>query len=363
MMEIAEVVEVLEGLPGIRVAAMGDRISVYLAAIDDTARIDTAEVRRYRRIWAPNGDPAVEFVLGDEQEAWPLIVTPSDVVYQPVDTRTVLDSPIEYRITNAPHIVAYTEMEHAAEQVALACEHPGPIELYSVGATLLLVRCQIVAATLAGLRPVRSVAWWQRAWAAINGDVPLPPFRADPVWDELAHEASQITVTAAADGEDDQAEAAARVTITDFQRLEPALTAVRLDEEFISSWRASIPITPARFAGILLERLDKARADVALYPAGGGSVDVTLRDGETVALLQFSWSGKDELNVDEIRIPEALAHSGLFQRIMFNTERLAAMLGFSRVTLLASGAGAYAFAVMGYPRDPELHQAMRRRRQ
>jgi hypothetical protein len=51
----------------------------------------------------------------------------------------------------------------------------------------------------------------------------------------------------------------------------------------------------------------------------------------------------------------------LFQRIMFNTERLAAMLGFRQVTLLASGVGSYAFAAMGYPRDPELHQAMRRR--
>jgi hypothetical protein len=273
----------------------------------------------------------------------------------------VLDFPIEYRITNAPHIVAYTEMEQAAEQAALTCERPGPLELDGVAATLLLVRCQIVAATLAGLRPVRSVAWWQRAWAAIGGDVPLPPFRADPVWDELAHEASRITVTASVEGEEAQADAAARVTIADFQRLEPILTAVRLDEEFVSFWRASMPITPARFAGILLERLEKARADVALYPDGGGSVDVTLRDGEVAALLQFSWSSKDELHVDEIRIPEALAHSGLFQRIMFNTERLAAMLGFRQVTLLASGVGSYAFAAMGYPRDPELHQAMRRR--
>lgn len=362
MMEITKVIEALEGLPGIRAAMMAGRVCAYVPAIDDTVRIDAAEVRRYRRIRAPDGDPAVEFVLGDEQGVWPLIVTPSDVVYQPVDTRTVLDSPIEYRITNAPHIVAYTEMEHAAEGAALTCEQPGPIELDRVGATLLLVRCQIVAATLAGLRPARSVAWWQRGWAAIGGDVPLPPFRADPVWDELTYAASQITVTASTEGDDAQAEAVARVTITDFQRLEPKLTAVRLDEEFVSCWRASVPITPARFAETLLERLEKARADIALYPDGGGSVDVTLHDGDAVALLQFSWSGKDELHVDEIRIPEALAHAGLFQRLMFNTERLAAMLGFKKVTLLASGMGAYAFAVMGYPRDPELYQAMRHHR-
>jgi hypothetical protein len=363
MMEITEVIEVLEKLPGIRAAMMVGRISGYVPAIDDTVRIDAAEVRRYRRIWAPDGNPAVEFVMGDEQEVWPLIVTPGDVVFRPADTRTVLDSPIEYRITDAPHIVAYTEMEHAAERAALTCEQPGPIELAGCAATLLLVRCQIVAASLAGLRPVRSVAWWQRGWAAIGGDVPLPPFRADPVWDELTYAASQVPVTASTKGKGTQAGAAAHVTITDFQRLEPALTAVRLDEEFVSCWRASVPITPARFAETLLERLDEAHADVALYPDGGGSVDVTLRDGQAAALLQFSWSGKDELHVDEIRIPEALAHAGLFQRLMFNTERLATMLGFKKMTFLASGVGAYAFAAMGYPRDPELYQAMRHRHQ
>jgi hypothetical protein len=91
-------------------------------------------------------------------------------------------------------------------------------------------------------------------------------------------------------------------------------------------------------------------------------VDVALRDGAAVALLEFSWASKDEINIDEIRIQEPLAHSGLFQRLMFNTERLATMLGFKQVTVLATGIGAYAFAVTGYPRDPELHQAMLRHR-
>lgn len=335
---------------------------MYLPAIDDTVRIDAAEVRRYRRIWAPNGDPAVEFVMGDERGVWPLIITPDDVVYQPVDTDAVLDSPMKYRITDTPHIIAYTEMERAAERVALTCERPGPIELDGVGATLLLVRCFIVAATLAGLRPVRSVAWWQRGWTALSGDVPLPPFRTDPVWDELVHDASRLTVTASAKQEGDMADAVAGVAVTDFRRLEPALTAVSLDEEFVSCWRASMSITPARFAETLLKGLDGARADVALYPGGGGNVDVVLGESGAQALLQFSWSSKDELNLDEIRIADALAHSGLFQRMMFNTERLAAMLGFRKITLLAGEVGAYAFAVTGYPRDPELYQALRYRR-
>ncbi|MBT2420347.1 hypothetical protein J7F01_12705 [Streptomyces sp. ISL-22] len=300
--------------------------------------------------------------MGDEREVWPLIITPDDVVYRPVDTGAVLDSSIEFRIANAPHIVAYTEMERAAEQAALACEQPEPIELDGAGATLLLVRCSIVAATLAGLRPVRSVAWWQRAWTALGADVPLPPFRADPVWGELMHEASRLTLTASAQGEDDGPEAAAGVTVSDFRRLAPRLTAVALDEEFVSCWRASMPLTPTRFVETLLNGLDAARADVALYPGGGGSVDVMLGEGDAQALLELSWSDKAALHVDEVRIADALAHTGLFQRMMFNTERLAAMLGFAQVTILATGVGTYAFAAMGYPRDPELYQAMRYRR-
>ncbi|WP_031481119.1 hypothetical protein [Streptomyces bicolor] len=360
-MEAADVIEALDGLRGPRAVVAEGRVCVHVPAIDDTVRIDASQVRRCRRIWAPNGDPAVEFVMEDDGGVWPLIVTPDDVVFQPVDTAAVLNSPIGYRITDAPHLVAYTEMERAAEDVALLCEQPGPTELDGAGATLLLVRCFIVAATLTGLRPVRSVAWWQRGWTALGGDVPLPPFRADPVWDELTHEASQLTLTASVRGATDGPEAAAGATITDFRRLEPELAAVALDDEFVSCWRTSIGITPARFVETLLSGLDMARAHVALYPGGGGSVDVVLGEGGAQALLQLSWSDKRALHVDEIRIADALAHSGLFQRMMFNTERLAAMLGFSQVTMLATGVGSYAFAGMGYPRDRELYQAMRRR--
>nr|WSY54149.1 hypothetical protein OG999_31185 [Streptomyces sp. NBC_00886] len=360
-MEAADVIQALEGLRGPKAVVTADRVCVYVPAIDDTVRIDAAEVKRCRRIWAPNGDPAVEFVMGDEGGVWPLIITSNDVVYQPVNTQAVLDSPIQYQITNAPHIVAYTEMERAAEEAAVVCERPGPIELDGAGATLLLVRCFIIAATLAGLRPVRSVAWWHRGSTALGGDLPLPPFRADPVWDELMHDASQLTVTASAQAEDDGPEAAAGVAVTDFRQLEPTLTAVALNDEFVSCWRASMPITPTRFVGTLLNGLDAARADVALYPGGAGNVDVMLGEGDAQALLQLSWSDKAALHVDEIRIADALTHTGLFQRMMFNTERLAAMLGFAQVTLLASGVGSYAFAAMGYPRDSELYQAMRHR--
>lgn len=358
-METADIGHALEHLPGIRVTAVQGGVRVHVPAIDDTVRIDAAAVRRCRGIRAPNGDPAVEFVLGDEHGVWPLILTPDDVVFQPVATGAVLDSSIQYRITDAPDLVAYSEMERAAEQAALECERPGSIELFGVGASLVLVRCYVVAATLIGLRPVRSVAWWRRGWEALAGDLPFPPFRPDPVWDELVANAARIAVTASASGTSGDADEVDGVGIADFRRLEPALTAVGLDDEFVSTWRTWMPVTPARFVATLLHRLDAARADVALYPGGGGSVDVVLREGGATALLQFSWSDRAELHVDEVRIDDPLAHTGLFQRMMFNTERLAVLLGFSKLTLLATGIGSVAFATVGYPRDPELFRALR----
>lgn len=346
-----ELTEALADRLGLRPAVLAGRISVYLPALDDTVRIDAAEVRRHRPIWAPTGDPAVEIVLGDDQGIWPLILTPTDVVYQPAVTEVVLDSRIAYRVGDAPDLVAYTEMQHDAERLAARYEQPGSVNLDAAAAGLLLVRCFVAGATLVGLRPVRTVAWWQRAWAALGGDVPLPPFRPDPLWDELARADVTLTPSARVD------ETPGEVGIGDFAGL--PVVPVGLDEEFVTCWRDTIALPAARFAGVLLDGLPGARADVALYPGGGGGVDVTVPGARVPALVQVSWSDKDELHIDEVRIPDDLAHTGLFQRLMFNTERLAAMLGFRRVGLLATERGTYAFAIMGYPRDPELHRALR----
>lgn len=353
-MEIAEVAGILEELPEIRVSVVADRVTAYVPALHDTVRIDVAKVRQCRRIWAPNGDPAIELSIGDKQAAWPLLVASDQVGYRPVNSQDVLDSLIEYRITNAPHIVAYTEMQDAAIQVALACERPGRIDLDKVGATLLLVRCQIVAATRAGMRPVLSVAWWQKAWAAIGGDVPLPPFRVDPVWDDLAQAASQIPEWALKRGRRGVAERprlATQVTIADFRQLEPGLTAVGLNDEFVSCWQDFMPITPVQFTEIMLEHLDKAHVDISLYPNGSGSADVIMSDGGVSAILQLSWSSKEELHIDEVRIPQEMKHSGLFRQMMRNIEHLARMIGFECLAVFATGEGSVAFARAGFNWD------------
>ncbi|QFZ17874.1 hypothetical protein [Saccharothrix syringae] len=338
-MAIAEVCRALEGVPGVRVTALADRVWVHVPAIGDAVRVDVAAIRRHEPIRAPDGSPAVEFTLGDEHGTWPLIVTSTDVVYRPAGPRAVLVPAPEHRVGSAPHLVAYSEMERAAERLALDGERPGLAELSGLGAALLLVRCFIVGATLVGLRPVRGAGWWQRAWAAVGGDVPLPPFRADPVWDEL--------VLA---GPPEEGGAA----VADFRRLEPGLTVVGLDDSFASSWRSRVPVAPAVFAGTLLRGLAGARARVALHPDGSGAVDVALGSGGAV---RFGWSDVDELRVAEV----GGAHHDLLRRLLLNTERLAALLGFGRV-VFAAGVDAVAAAPGGYPRDPELFRLLRHSR-
>ncbi len=168
--------------------------------------------------------------MGDEHGVWPLILTPDDVVFQPVSTGAVLDSAMEYRITNAPDIVAYSEMEHAAEHAALTCERPGSIERSGWARRWCWCGARSSRSRSSGLRPVRTVAWWRRAWEALGDDLPFPPFRPDPLWDELVADAARISVTPSEqpDHADEPVDVAA------FRRLEPGLTVVGLDDEFVS---------------------------------------------------------------------------------------------------------------------------------
>lgn len=359
-MEPAEIARALAELPDIRVTTLEDRFCVHVPAIDDSVHLLASKVKRFTRIFAPNGDPAIEFSIGDEHDEWPLIIVANDVVYSPASSDSLLDSSLSFRVGNAPHLISYSEMEREAEGVALACERSGRINLDSMAGSYLLLRCFIAGAVRFGLWPVRSVAWWQRGWNAVGGDVPLPSFRPDPIWDELSRDAAQITVIPSATRDEGKEVAAvAALTKADFQRLEPTMTAVQLDDEFVSSWKSWIRITPARFAELLMSGVSGARADVTLYPEGGGSIDVRLQTGDVLhAMMQLRFSFRDGvLAIDEIRITDAAAGTGLFQRMIFNTERLAALLGLSKLHLLATGIGSYAFAVVGvYPRDSALYR-------
>lgn len=228
------------------------------------------------------------------------------------------------------------------------------------------MRCLIAGAVRFGLRSLPAVAWWQLGWEAIGASWDLPPFPRDPVWDYLARSAAGLTLTpSVAEDRVDMGAAVAALTMADFQAVEPRLSVVQLDEEFVTIWKASIPITPAAFADLLMDRLSGARADVSLYPSGAGSADLVLRDGEELqALLQLRFDVRTgEIHIDELRITEAARGNGLFQRLQYNTEQLARALDLRSVHLMATGIGGYAFAVAVFPRDRELYDRVHRKPQ
>lgn len=361
-MDSTEVGRILSELPELRVSVAGDQVRCHVPAIDDTVCLGAAAVRRCRPIFGPRGERAVEFVVdADDGDVRPLIVTGDDVVYAPADAAGLLDSAIPYRVGNAPPLVAYSEMQRDAEALARTAEQgTARLDLSEVGGTALLLRCFVAGAVRFGMRPVRTVAWWRRAWASIGEDVVLPPFRRDPLWEELYEQAAGITDAGPSDADRPAAadQQPSEPTVADFHALAPLLTVSRLDQEFVESWTRWVRADPASFARTLCEGLDGARAEVTLYPDGGGEVDLRVdAAGTCVGLLQLGFSfPEDTFTLDELRVSEPGRGTGLFQRLVFNAERLGALLGFTRIDALATGIGSYALAASGYPRDPELRR-------
>ncbi|NES16298.1 MULTISPECIES: hypothetical protein [Micromonospora] len=360
-----EIAQALSALPGVRSDLTGDLLEVVVPAIDDRLRLRPEAVRRGRRISAPNGDPAVEFAVSDGTDEWPLIVTPDDVVFAPVPAAGLLDSAVPFVVSNMPPLVAYSEMVRDAEAVTRRLAGPDArvSNLDEVGATFLMLRAFVAGAVRFGLRPVRAVAWWEQGWAVVRDRVFLPPFRADPAWDELAREATRVPPPAPRPPAEPAVAAGRPVTAAEFDALAPLLTALRPDEEFRAAWARWIRVPPDAFARALTDQVAGAQAALSLYPEGTGSVDLRVYDGDRLsALLQlrFSVPGRT-MAVDEIRIAETARSTGLFARLMFNAEALARLLGLTRMTAHATDMGSYALATAGvYLRDPELYRRSRR---
>ncbi|MDI1461653.1 hypothetical protein QEZ54_11775 [Catellatospora sp. KI3] len=364
-LSVEEVRAAFASVPEARVAVLGDPaagagVAMHVPAIGDTAHVAAKDLLRVQRMYAPDGSPALEFVVGGGPEALPLIITGTDLVFQPVPPDAVLDSRIPMRLSGMPPLVAYSEMMRDVEWFGR-----DPVARFNGQAdgTLLQLRCFIMGAARLGMRPLAAVHWWQRAWELAEDEVGLPPWRDDPLWLDLVAEARlastrDLLTRSWLQPQVDERGAVARLSVDDFLRLEPALTVIGLDDELLGAWRGWVPVTPATFAATLLRGVPDGSAEVSFYPDGGGSVDirVAMPSGK-FAFMQFRFSFPDgDLAIDEIRIPSGEG-GGLFRRLMFNTEALAAQLGMKQVSLHATDVGALAFATLGvYPRDYELRR-------
>ncbi|MCW3814566.1 hypothetical protein ONA91_08855 [Micromonospora sp. DR5-3] len=356
-MDRGELVRELATLPALEIQTSGSELHVAVPAIDDGLRLHPDAVLRVRRIFSPRGEPALELVVRHDDGLQPLIVLNDDVVWRPVDPDSQLDSAIPVRIEDMPPLVAYTEMERNGVGSARAIDQP-TVDVSGLSATLLLQRCIIVGAMRFGLRPVRAAAWWRHLSSRLGDDFCLGRFRPDREWDGLVEEASRVRLLLPAEptARDAQAEIA-DLTVADLTALEPALTAARADEEFLATWRRWVPVSPRRFHELIAAGLPEARIEVSLYPDGGCGVDLRIAPNDTLhALLALRISFPERRAwLDEIRLTDAATGTGLFQRLLFNTEELSRALGCDSIELLATGVGAYALARYGgYPRDPEV---------
>jgi hypothetical protein len=185
-MHTDDLVRLLSDVPGIQVSAGSDVVTAYVPAIGDTVRLAPGDVLGAEEIVVPTGAPGVQLGVRRGREELPLIVTVDDVVFMPAYAADLVDAGATIRVPSAPHLVAYSEMHRDVRALGRAVDDPGlTLDADMLAATLLLHRCFLAGAVRVGLWPVRVAAWWEYTWARVGGDLPLPPFRADEVWDRL----------------------------------------------------------------------------------------------------------------------------------------------------------------------------------
>jgi hypothetical protein len=185
-MNSAELAGVLGGVPGAQVSVESDVVVVTIPAIGDAARLAPGDVLGSEVIVAPTGLPAVQLGVRRGHEELPLIVTVDDVVFMPAYAADLIEKGAPLRVPSAPHLVTYSEMHRDVRALGRAIDDPDlELDPETLAATLLVHRCFLAGAVRVGLWPVRVAAWWEYTSARVGADLPLGPFRADPVWDTL----------------------------------------------------------------------------------------------------------------------------------------------------------------------------------
>jgi hypothetical protein len=202
-MDSEQLARVLGEVPGAEVAAGPGAVTVHVPALGDAVRLAPEDVLSAEPIAVPTGAPAVRLGVRRGHEELPLIITVDDVVFMPAYAADLVESDMPVRVPAAPHLVAYSEMHRDVRALGHAVDTAGvELDRDTLAATLLVHRCFLAGAVRVGLWPVRVAAWWEYTWARVGGDLPLAPFRADPVWDRLIADVGQARRYAAAERTD-----------------------------------------------------------------------------------------------------------------------------------------------------------------
>ena len=173
-------------IPGTEVSAEAGVVTVHVPAIGDSVRLAMRDILGWQQIVVPTGDPGVELGVRRGHEELPLIVTVDDVAFMPAYAADMLVPGAEVRVPATPDLIAYSEMHRDVRALGRAVDEEGvEFEDDILAATLLVHRCFLAGAVRVGLWPVRVAAWWEYTWARVGDKLPLGPFRADPMWDQL----------------------------------------------------------------------------------------------------------------------------------------------------------------------------------
>ncbi|GAA2192362.1 hypothetical protein [Micromonospora lupini] len=350
-MHQSELVDALGELPALRVEPDGPALVVTVPAIGESLRLYAEAVAWLKRGALPQGDPLLQIVVHHHGQELRMILLNDDVVWQPADADSLLDTPIPVRITDAPELVAYTEMERESAAALRALDGPA-VNLDALAATLLLHRCVMVAAMRLGLRPLRAVRRWHELWCAV-GELLPGSFWPDPDWDRLLVQAGVPLAPYEEARARDRPAGIEALTPADLRATEPKLTIDRADDSTVAAWRQWMKLTPRQFCEVLTAELPEARVEVSLYADGGGAVSLRIASsGVLRALLELRLSFPRRMTyLDEIRIADEATDTGLFQRLMSNVENLSRSLGLKGIKVYATGDGSVAFARAGFDWD------------
>jgi hypothetical protein len=182
----------LSVLTRVRARISDGQLEIRVPSINDGFRLPVENINWMYRTPAPNGGPAVAIELLGYDIEGPIIVTDEDLVFPPASSALMLNTKIHFQVTNAPPLVAYSEMERDSASVAAACANTQGKNLFSLAGSVLLIRCFIMGSVKFGAWPIKTAAWWHRGWQHAGGDLPLPDFRNDPIWDALALDAAFV---------------------------------------------------------------------------------------------------------------------------------------------------------------------------
>ncbi|WFF02559.1 hypothetical protein [Micromonospora sp. WMMD964] len=349
-MRQSELVDALREIPALTVVSDGPALVVTVPAIGQSLRLHAEAVTWLKPGVLPTGEPFLQLQGRMHDHEVRLVLLNDDVGWVPPDVNSLLDTEIPVTITDAPEMVAYSDLEREAVRALAAADRPD-VNLFALAATLLVHRCAIVGALRLGLRPLRVVQLWHELWCQV-GELLHGPFWPDPYWDRLLLEAG-VPLAPYEQARLGDRPAVETLTVADLRAMEPVLTVDRADAHFLAAWRQWMKLTPSQVCEVLTADLPEARIEVSLYIEGGGAVSMRIApSGVFQALIELRLSFTTRsASLDEIRIADELKGSGLFPRLRSNIENFTRSLGLLSLKVYATGDGSVAFARAGYDWD------------